>query len=248
MRKAFTLIELIVVITIIVVVASFAAFSLPGFFRSSGYNSTLNTIEMSLIKSQSNAMSYFTTCGIRVERAYETSENEQMIKKNGKPVYKNFQKITFIVFGFEQNNNRINAYSDGIMPPYGYLNEHNSYRKIINEEILYLSENFWVSGTDDLSLNKEWQPLNDNSVSFNLFETFYILFDRFGKLTKKNDWLYYADESQKYDQNNSIVCPLIEKPSLSSVSFFIYDRKKFETTKTFDGKEINISKSGNIIK
>lgn len=93
MRRAFTLVELLVVLSILAIAASLAVFS-PYVLRSSEQNKSLAILSSSLIKSQINSRMYATTCGIRVERAVELDEFGQ-IKKNsaGNPIFDTLQGL-----------------------------------------------------------------------------------------------------------------------------------------------------------
>lgn len=246
MRRAFTLVELLAVLSILAIAASLAVFS-PSILRSSEQDKSLSILRFSLIKAQINSRTYATTCGIRVERAMELNEFGQIKKNNvSNPIYKNYQKITQIVFGHKQSDPQLIACLEKTSMP---IIEPLLYCKIKEEEIVYLSDNFWIKDPNvDTSFNKSWQPNSEVSVPFNLFETMYILFDYRGELAKRKEKIYYADETQRYQLNGEIVCPAIEKPSFSSLSFFLYDRKKFEATNTIEGREIFISRGGQALK
>ena len=151
-----------------------------------------------------------------------------------------------MVFGHKQSDPQLIACLEKTSMP---IIEPLLYRKIKEEEVVYLSNNFWIKDPNvDPSFNENWQPNNEVSVPFNLFEIMYILFDYRGELAKRKEKIYYADETQRYQLNGETVCPAIEKPSFSSLSFFLYDRKKFEVTNTIEGREIFISKNGQVLK
>lgn len=246
MKRAFTLIELMVVIAIIIIIIAVAGIFIPGLLRSSEQSQTIKSIEMAVTTSQANSETYRSSCGLRIERAYKTDLDGFMIKNNGIPVWQDYQQIKFVAFGIKQSSSPFFGYfgSQVSIPPFGdNLDETKTYRKLKNSPTIKLPKNFWVGNQ---SLDKPWQPSNPEAVPIIPFETCYVIFNYKGEITSVKNWLYYLDETQPYGDKY----PIVEHPDVSSKSLIVYDRIKYNADKNEinNGIPLHINRNGFIVK
>ena len=214
---AFTLIELLVVIGIILILTAMTVPAVGPLLASNSMAQTVSTLNGLIATAQTAAEANFTTVGIRIERAFQTNDNNRMLDTTGtaipaftvdgiptngaQPAWLPHQQARFVIQG---------AHYGGGGGQYGF-------RTMANSRIVTLPEGAWLAPGHFLNwdyLNKDMHPMNDTAgyqsavtnadanLANNRFSTFYILFNPEGELvrmgpttTTPNDYVWYLDES-----------------------------------------------------
>ena len=213
MKRAFTLVELIAVATIIVLASSLAAPAIRSVFLSYQQIKAIGTFSSSLTATQSAAQAHFTTAAMRVERAFEVDDRGRMIKDvAGNPQWLAHQHIRLLVFGTRR---------DGFEIP----GEELSFRQLGGTSPTALPSLVWLAPGYALSPAFETeafgQPYDPESVPVNPLDTFHIVFDRRGELVQlPAGKIVYLDETQ----GNAF----LNQPHPSARAVIAYDRRGFE--------------------
>lgn len=228
MRRAFTLIELMVVVAIIFLFVSMSTIAVAEIFRSSEQAQAVQTFKASLAKAQAIASSHGVTTALRIERSFKIDENGLMKKVNDKATWFDHQQIRIVTQGLRRSNLKGHLGFD--QAPFGFVPEQFGFRKIVDENVIRLPKSHWLAPQEALTnfddLNVQYQPSNVNAVAINPFETFYVAFSRTGELKNNTKWLYYLDETQRYKDK----VPAVEHPTDVTQSVIIYDRLLFESS------------------
>jgi len=237
LKRAFTLIEMVVVISIIVIVIALAIPSTGRMMASANLSKDISTIKLSLAVMQSYADGHGVTAGIRIERAFKINKNGMMIKDdNGEAIWKDYQRIVPIVRGEMQHNKPISGNLGYPVKPHGYAYEPYAFCRVQNQSVLELSKDIWAAPLctlDNLATwNVKFVPTNPDASPFNLMETFYILFDHHGELVKETNFMHYIDTGQSPNTNG--VWPAVDQPNISTRGGVLYNRGMFNTVPTED--------------
>ena len=213
MRRAFTLVELVVVLIIIALASLLAAPAIRSLIFSSQQARAVKTFGSLLITTQSAARSHFTRAALRVERGFEVDGQGQMIKDGlGNPRWLDRQQMRVLVFGHRRAES-------------GIPGEERSFRQLAHTGPTALPNSVWLAPDYALSPEFErkdlWQPSGTGTVPVNTLETFYVVFDRQGKLVRlPPDKTVYLDETQ----GNA----LAGHPCSSARAAIAYDRRSLD--------------------
>ena len=208
MKRAFTLIELMIVLTIIALAASLAAPAISSVVFSRQQTKAVETFDSLLTVAHGAALSNFTRTALRIERAFETDEEERMVKDGvGNPKWLPHQQARLLVFG----NRR---------PGFEIPGERWSYRQLADTGTTPLPRLVWLAPDYALfpssEANQNWQP-----AAISRLDTFYVAFSRQGELMSlASDGIVYLDETQGG--------LFIHHPDPSARAAVAYDRQALE--------------------
>jgi len=228
MKRAFTLLELMVVMLIVAIALVIVQFSLVRLLSSRKQLQATRILESSLSQSRSIAMLHGTTAGVKIERSFRTDGEGLMVKFDGKAIWNNYQQIKFVIFGHKQNSNLI----CGKIDSFNRIPETISFRRLIGTETIEFPNQFWIApnfALDRLNeINVDWQPSNINAVSFNPFENFFIVFNEKGELRRHRSSFFYLDETQPYNNSGERTIPAINQMTNVARYAIIYDKTQFD--------------------
>ncbi len=229
-RRGVTLVELMVVIAIIALVATIALPAIGPMMQSKREAEFVTSLNGLFSTAQISALGKRSPVAIRFERAFETySDTGLMIRDMAKREanWQNFQQARFLDYAPSANN------------MVAFVHDPES-------KVHVLPPNFWVAPGDfenrdlaDGSTDIWFAPTNSNTVRYSPFDTFYIVFNGSGELTRKPAGeCNYRDRTQTYpDQNDSdkLYQPLVDYPNRPSpTSLVLYDRRAFEQVPATD--------------
>lgn len=236
--NSFTIIELLVVISIIVILSTFAVISIPEMFNSNSEAYFLKSVQSSIIIAQSYSKFYKTRCGIRVERAYKTDSNGFMMKdNNGNALWLNYQRFKFVALGLKQSETTTAiAYNqEEQIPEYVLL------RKILHSPVIDLPKRWWITTETAILSASDDQIKPSNASQYSVFDNCYVVFNFQGELHKFTDHMDYMDEDQPYGGR----IPVVSYPNPSSTNLLMYNRFDYELIgKNVSVTPINISSMG----
>lgn len=256
MKRAFSLVELMVVIAIILIVVTLSAISIPAMLRSADQSGAISALESTLALAQTKAQLYCTTVGIRIERAYRTDTNGFMVKdSNGEAIWEDHQQIRLVIFCHKQSSGHSSAWGEAgfnvsVPPGNNILFEQFTFRRFLNEGVTDLPKSFWVAPVGALENPGnygEWQPSNQNASPYNTFETFYVLFNRRGESKVQDYWMYYLDDGQIDDGGTK---PIVEHPLPSERAVIVYDRQLYQSqgiSSLSQGRMVGLSRTGLVV-
>jgi len=230
-RPAFTLVELLVVIGIIILVLAIAVPAVGPMLASNEQAALVNTINGMLVKAQARASN--ERSGLRLERAYATNDQGLMVDRDGDtpddgaafdgPIWLDHQQVRIVTYN-----------------PHG--NDF-AFRQAKGTEPFPLPEGAWVAPSyvldpaimpslaeDDLTYRYDpgvsWRELNR-------MDTFYVMFENGGELIsapgslntyldarQHEDALVRVFSGNPTDPNGSVWPP-------STLSLLVYDRSEF---------------------
>lgn len=212
MKRAFTLVELMAVATIILLISSLAAPAIRSLLLSYQQTRAIGTFSSSLTTIQATARTQFTTAAMRVERAFEVDDQGRMIKDiAGNPQWLAHQHIRLLVFGTRREGFEIPG-------------EELSFRQLADTSPIALPTLVWLAPGYALSPAFEVgafrQPRDPESVPINTLDTFHIAFNRRGELIRlPPDKIVYLDETQGN--------VFLNQPHPSARAAIAYDRQAF---------------------
>lgn len=213
MKRAFTLIELMVVVAIIVVVSALAVPSIASLMSTYEKQKGVASFETLLATAQATARSHFTSVALRVERAFETDEYGRMVLgADDQPIWLDYQQVRLLVFA-------------GMRPQFGHFAEQMSFRQLTNSRPTAMPVSFWLAPdyarSSSFNPTLEWQPSDTNTKPINTLDTFYIVWNRHGELVRlPASRMLYLDAAQDH--------ALVDHPYSSALSVIGYDRFAFE--------------------
>ncbi len=233
----FTLIELMVVVVILILLVSVSVPAVGPMLASNQEAQVLNTLNGILTTAQSQAIAKGTEVGVRFERAIRTNDAGLILDTNGKnssqtgydvdkPALLDYQRVRIVDFA---------QFKDVAF-------RHNSETKVYD-----LPPGTWVApgeclewpspGLVEAKLIKDPAEDSERAVKFNRIETFYVVFDQEGELTRfPPAYNTYADLTQQYLQSDVWVVPYVNhsdksdpdsQRGYSARSLLVYDRQQW---------------------
>jgi type II secretory pathway pseudopilin PulG len=213
MRRAFTLVELVVVIGIIILMSTMAVPALHNLLLQQQMSSVVQTFGGAVASARATAQSNFTTAAIRVERAFATDDAGEMIKDaDGNPRWLNYQRIRTVVLGVRQPQNPIPG-------------EEFAFRQTADKAMTSLPSLVWLAPNYGVALaasgDTSWQPPTAGAAPIDTLDTFYIAFNRRGELMNlPSSRLVYLDETQNRLR--------IGHPTTSATGAIVYNHDRFQ--------------------
>ena len=189
MRPAFTLVEMMAVVAMILVMTSLAGPAAHRLILQSQTNSAVHTFSGLVAGAQATAQSHFTTAAVRIERAFKTDEHGQMLKDHaGNALRLPRQQARILVFGMRQPDR-----------PIGH--EERAFRQLAHSGVTRLPREAWLAPDYALSLTfvaeELWRAPSAGVAPISTLDTFHVAFDRRGELVQvPAKQLIYLDETQ----------------------------------------------------
>ena len=213
MKRAFTLIELMVVTAIIVLVSTLAVPSVASLMSSYEKQKAIASLTSLLATAQATARSHFTPVALRIERAFEADERGRMvIGPGGEPKWLDYQQIRLLVFA-------------GGREQFGSSGAQVSFRQLADSKPVALPASFWLAPdyarSASFSPMLQWQSANPDAQPVNTLETFYLVWNRQGELIRlPADRIVYLDATQDH--------ALVDHPYPSARAVIGYERRAYE--------------------
>ncbi|HSW44457.1 MAG TPA: hypothetical protein VLM89_02690 [Phycisphaerae bacterium] len=233
-----------VVVGIIVLLVSITVPAVGPMLASNQQARVVNTLNGLLINAQAMTSQTASCVGLRVERAFKTSDLGLMLNDSGMPsaasntppVWLDHQQVRFV---------QLAAYRDQV------------FSHVKDSKVFELPKEYWLAPDYSLAAanlteaNLLWMPVDQNNTpkvlaTFNRLENFYIIFSPEGDLTRyRAANLNYADSSQQYPSGSTWLTPRIQHPDASARSVFVYDRRQWNETAPDDdaGRRLILSQS-----
>ena len=250
-RRGFTLVELMVVMTIIALAAAIAVPAIGPMLASNSTAAAVNRLGGVMALAQAQAKNTGFKAAVRIERAYKTNEEGLMIDAQGDsaysggfdgPVWLDHQQARVVVGSRVENvltDTEQNGIRDPIivkLPAGAWLAPGNS--------LYALDLRYYANGT--FYLNQPPYPIAANYAAYQPFDTFYVGFNKQGQLASIDaDDLGYRDQTQAYlDSGNNKLFPTVTHPYPSALSLITYDRKTFENITNLGDKQAFLQRDG----
>jgi len=230
--RGFTLIELMVVVVILVLLVSVSVPAVGPMLASNQEAQVLNTLNGILTTAQSQAIAKGTEVGVRFERAIRTNDAGLILDTNGKSSAET---------GYDLDKPALLDYQRVRIVDFAQFNDGATFRHNPETKVYDLPPGTWVApgyctdsdvinslAENDLIVDPDDQTPSERAVKFNRLETFYIVFDSEGELTRfdrSNN--HYADLTQQYLESDVWIAPYVEHPDESARSLLIYDRQQW---------------------
>ena len=222
-QRAFTLIELMVVASIIILVAAVAIPAIGPMMASNQMSEAVGTLNGLLTTAQTAAVAKGTPVGIRIERAFEIGPHGHMRKPGGVPIWLDHQQA------------RIVDFAGGRDTQVAFTHDPNSKVHVLPKRAWLAPGYGLVASLAEGDLIHDPHDIDEVAVNYNRFETFYIVFNKDGELIRFPwDYIYYADRTQRYpkdidgDGDLDSVSPRVDHPDNSARSVLVYERKKWD--------------------
>ena len=213
MRRGFTLTELVVVISLIVIMSGLSAPAIQSYLASREQTQAIGVFSGAITNAQALARANFTTTAIRVERAFQTDDAGRMLKDvSGRPRWLDHQRVQILAVGLRQLQRPV-------------AGEELVFRRLLDVPAVELPASAWLAPDNALALlasaGTTYQPAATGATVIDTLDTFYLVFNRQGTLARlPASRLVYLDESQ----NNA----LIEHPQPSCTGAIAYNHSRFE--------------------
>ncbi len=255
-RRAFTLVELMVVVGIIIIVLAIAIPAIGPMLDSNEEAALVNTINGMLVSAQTAAQANGTKVALRFERAYAVNEDGIMIDANGctpdneiivdpdavdpddrydpcdvsfqGPLYLDHQQVRLAIF---------------------MASNSPAFRELPDSKPIALPDRAWVTPSfilsndttrsDDLYdslVSNNLQRTYANKRSYNRMDTFYVAFGPDGELTVSpagQNWLRDGDQSRFSDVSVFVGSP---DDDPSALALLVYDREEFTNLDPSNGQ------------
>jgi prepilin-type N-terminal cleavage/methylation domain-containing protein len=218
MRKAFTLVELLVALTIIAIVLAAVGPAIDGLLTNAQRNSVVQRLENMVGLAQSTARLLGTDVAIRVERGYQVDTDGLMVKDTlGAAEYEGYQQLRLVARGPR----------DGMANSIAALR---AFHPVEGAGVVTLPQSYRVApdyvleaSFDPDAANQLWQPSDGDAAPFNRIDTFYIVFNHRGELVRRTaNELIYGDPTQPG--------VYVDHPDPSARSVVLYDSYLRDTT------------------
>lgn len=233
-----------VVIAIIALVATIALPALGPMMQSKREAEFVTSLNGLFSTAQIAALGKRSPVAIRFERAFETAGDTGLMIRdvaNREANWQNYQQARFLDFAPSAND------------MVAFVHDSES-------KVHVLPPNFWVAPGDFMDRNLAYDsanpdnnsdmwfaPTNTNTVRYSPFDTFYVVFNGNGELTRMaGGRCNYRDRAQTYPDPGDIdklIQPLVNTPALysgsgaliySPTSLVLYDRRAFEQVAATD--------------
>ncbi|NLX15147.1 MAG: prepilin-type N-terminal cleavage/methylation domain-containing protein [Phycisphaerales bacterium] len=217
-RRGITLVELMVVIGIIALVAALALPAFGPMMQSKREAEFVNSLNGLFAMAQVSALGKRSHVALRFERAFETVEDTGLMISAGREAnWLDHQQARFLDFATSKE--------------YAFIHDPESKVHALPPNVWVAPGDFAERNLDDDSTDMWYEPtLNNNTVRYSPFDTFYIVFNSNGELTRKPaDQCRYRDRTQAYPAaGDRIVQPMVDYPGRPTVtSLVLYDRRAF---------------------
>jgi len=213
MKRAFTLVELMVVTAIVVLVSTLAVPSIGSLMSTYEKQKAIASLTGLIATAQATAKSQFTLVALRIERAFEADEHGRMVLgPGGEPNWLDYQQVRLLVFasGREQ---------------FGKSGAQISFRQLADSKPIALPASFWLAPdyarSEEFDPTLQWQPADPDTQPINTLDTFYLVWNRKGELIRlPADRIVYLDATQGH--------ALVDHPYPSARAVIGYDRRAYE--------------------
>ncbi len=211
-RRAFTLIELMVVVGIIVLIVSIAVPSVGPMMASNESAQVANTLNGLFIKAQALAIGNGTPVAVRIERAYKTYKwrtdpnapeglSYELMDTSTTPgdaTWLDYQQARILTFAstkesvFRAEDPAVTPLPKGVWLAPDYV----------------LDKDVSIADSDQHIRQNQPQTSPIHAVRINAIETFLVVFNQRGELVRfPYDYAYYRDRSQCYPAGTTLVAP-----------------------------------------
>jgi len=241
LRPAFTLVELMVVAAIIVLLVTLSVPAIGPMLKANQTAQAINMLNGLLTTAQTAAEANATPVAIRIERAFAVNGQGIMVDAQNRPtsnaafsgpVWLDHQQARYVIYEATPPPN--NATKEGFFEQMGGTTP------VALPKGAWLAPDYAAvddpSVFDPLDYTRPYLPtrgqddqgkLFPQGVSFNVFETFYVVFDQTGAITRfPTNRLIYSDETQP-DASSPTQYPYPDHPYPSARGLLVYDRNEF---------------------
>ncbi len=245
--RAFTLIELMVVVAIIILLVGIAVPAVGPALNTSQQAQAIQQLTGAITIAQARAMSQ-GGYALRVERAFKTNIAGFMVDANGEPCLA-YDKNGELVSNSAFDPSAAPVWLDYQQIRYVRPSRVNPCYEPTIDDVIKLPPSVWLApdyatstGFDVNYYNSSktglWSSTTPprSSQRFNPFETFCIVFDQSGQVTElraynlvQSDKYQYQDQTQPRLISNVVVPPITWYPYNSARGVIVYDRKQFES-------------------
>lgn len=275
-RRAFSLVELMVVVLILAVLIAVAVPAIGPVLASNEHAQVVNSLQGLFTTAQTLAEASVTPVGIRFERATRVMERKlsyQKLDQHGNPVN---EEEVFTLMQKDSNGQALYLDHQQARLVQFSADRTQCFQVVPGTKVVDLPSGAWVAPSSAVELDASGNPLqdskgnqlwiltdnelryqpvqnkspysvNNDATSFNRLETFFLIFDRSGRVVQfpadPNDpstHYWYRDPLQAYTSGNNLIIPEINHPDPSPRGIIIYDRKAYEELPNLDSERRNL--------